>query len=71
MTPEIQTVGNLKNGLAFGNHGSVAKYGGEVRTKVATEVALGRAIVFPVTQAKEIVELRISPIGVVEGKEKL
>ena len=35
------------------------------------DIALGRAIVFPVTRAKDTVGLRISPVGVVEEKEKL
>jgi len=41
------------------------KHWGEVLKKVATDVALGRTIVFPVTQAQEIRVLRISPVGVV------
>ena len=39
--------------------------------KAATEVAMGKTIVFPVTQTHEIRGLRISPVGVVEEKEKL
>lgn len=50
---------------------SARTYGGEIIKKVATEVATGRTIVFPVMQAQEIRRLQISPFGVVEGKEKL
>lgn len=42
---------------------------GEFWTDGETDVALGRAILFPVTQAKEIVGLQISRIGVVEEKK--
>lgn len=37
-------------------------------TKPALDVALGRAIVSPVAQAKKIVGLRISPVVVVEER---
>lgn len=40
--------------------------GREVLTKAATDVAIGRALVFPVTRAKEIMGFQISPVGVVE-----
>lgn len=38
---------------------------------MATDVILGRTIVFAVTPAKEVVGLRLSPVGVVEEKEKM
>lgn len=40
-------------------------------TKVITYMAMVRTIVFLVTQAHEIRELRILPVGVVEEKDKL
>lgn len=46
-------------------------YGQEVLAKAAAEVASRKPIVFPVTKAKNITGLQISPIGVVEEKEKL
>lgn len=45
------------------------KYRAGCLTKTATDVALDRAIVFPVPQVNEIVGIRLSPVGVVE-KEK-
>ena len=68
---DIRTGGDLASELAYGNHRSAAKYGEEVIAKAAADVALGRAVVFPVTRAEDIVGLRISPLGVVEEKEKL
>lgn len=38
---------------------------------MAADVALGKAIVFPVAQAKEIARLRVSPVRVIEEKKKL
>lgn len=71
MSVNIKTGSNLENERAYGNHRSAAKYRGEVPTKVATDVALGRAIVFTVAQAKDTVGLRISLVGAVEKREKL
>ena len=39
------------------------KYLGEILTKVATDVALGKAIVFSVAPAKEIVGIRNHRLG--------
>lgn len=44
------------------------KVSGKRLTKPALDVALGRAIVSPVVQAKKIVGLRISPVVVVEER---
>lgn len=53
----------MKNEVGYGNHRSVAKYGGEMVKIAVTDLA--------VTQAKETVELwTSSPVGVVEEKEK-
>lgn len=65
---EMQTEGNSKNELAHRNYRSTTKYWGEVLTKAVTNVALGRAKVFSVVQAKEIVRLWISPVGMMEKK---
>ena len=40
--------------LAYENHRSALKHRGEVLWKVATDVAIGRTIVFPATQAHEV-----------------
>lgn len=60
----------MESELEYGNHKSAAKYGGDVHKKAATDVVLGRTVVFPVTQAREIRRLRIPPVGVLE-KEKV
>lgn len=38
---------------------------------MSTDVVISRTIVFPVTQALDERELQISPVAVVEEKEKL
>ena len=68
---DIRTGGDLASELAYGNHRSAAKYGEEAIAEEVADFALGRAIVFPVTRAKDIVGLRISPLEVVEEEEKL
>lgn len=62
---------NSESELKYGHHRSAAKYREEVLRKAATDVAQGKTIVFPVTQAQEIRELRILPVGVIVEKEKL
>lgn len=39
--------------------------------KVVTDGAMGKIIMFPVTQAQQIKGLPISPVGMMEEKEKL
>ena len=53
----------MGNELAYGNHWSALKHGEEVLKKAASEVAMGRTIVFPVTQAQEVKGLRINQLG--------
>ena len=65
---EIGAGGSLGNELAYGNHRSALKCGGEILKKAATDLAMARTIVFPVTQAQETTGLRISPVGVVGRK---
>lgn len=67
---EIRTGDEMARKLAYGNHRSGAKYGGKELANEAANVAFGRAIVFPITLAKDIVGLRIFPIRVKEEKEK-
>ena len=71
VSAETWAGGNLQSELENWNHRSALKYGEEVLNKATTDVAMGRTIVFPVTQAQEIKGLRISPVGVVEEKTKL
>lgn len=47
--------------MVYGKHRGAAKNRGAFLTTVATNVALGRPIVFPVKQVMDIVGLRISP----------
>lgn len=57
----------MDNELTFGNYRGRSK--GKVATKAAADVARGRALVFPITWAKEIVRLRISPVGWWRGRK--
>lgn len=68
---QLHTGDKLDRKLMHGNHRSEAKCGEEVLTKAAVDVARGKASVFPVTQAKEIMGLRISSVEVVEATKKL
>ena len=56
--------------LAYENHRSAHKHRGEVLRKAATDVAMGLTNVFTTTQEHEVEGLRISPVEVVEEKEK-
>lgn len=47
----------MEKEITYENHRSVQRYRGKDLTNVATGVSLGRAIAFPVTQAKRIVGL--------------
>lgn len=49
---EIQEGYSFESELAYGNHCYLAKYGAEVLTKVAADIAFARSIVFPVTREK-------------------
>ena len=67
---EVGAGGNLGSELAYGNHRRALKHRGEVLRKAATDVAMGRTIAFPAAQAHEVEGLRISPVGVVEERER-
>lgn len=69
MPAEIQTEGDLESELTYGNIRRVAKCGGEVLTKATVDIGPGRAIVFPVTRAKDILGLRIPLVGVAVKKK--
>ena len=68
---EVGAGGNLGSELAYENHRGALKHRGEVLRKAATDVAMGRTIVFPATQEHEVEGLPISSVGVVDEKEKL
>ena len=68
---EVGAGGNLGSELAYGNHKNALKHRGEVLEKAAMDVSMGRTIVLPAAQAQEVEGLRISPVGVVEEREKL
>ena len=48
---EFWVGGNMEIELEQENHRCTEKYGGEALKNAATDVAMGRTIVFPVTQA--------------------
>ena len=67
----VKQGGDLQREVAYGNHRSVEKHEAEVFRKAMLDVALGRAMVFKVEEAGCIDGIRISPVGVVEEKEKI
>lgn len=50
--------GNLKSAQDYGNHRSATKYGGDVLRKAATDMALGRTIVFLVMQITSVTAIK-------------
>lgn len=66
-----QAGGSLEGDLAYANHRGAAKYGQEVLTKAAVDVALRGANVFSVTGAKNVIELWLSRVEVVEKETSL
>lgn len=65
------TSGGLRQELAHGNHRSARKYEGEVLRTAMTNVALSRAMVFKAEEVERTDGLHVSPVGVVEAKEKI
>ena len=63
--------GDLTKELEYGNHSSASTFDEAVWEKAVADVAWGRAIVFPKEQAGQVPGLRVSPIGVVEEREKI
>ena len=58
--------GNLAAELAYGNHPSVYNHRCAIFDKIVSDVVLGRAIVFDAQFIREILGVRVSPLGVVE-----
>ena len=62
---------NLTKGLTYGNHTSAQKFQVAVWENAVADVARGCAIVFPKEQAGQVEGLRVSPVRVVEEREKI
>ena len=60
----VNGVGDLKAALQYSNHSSIDQYTGHFVAKVAEDVRLGRAFIFPREMASRIPGLRVSPVGV-------
>lgn len=58
--------GDLEAELAYGNHPSILKHTEKIVAKIASDVVLGRALVFDVKFISEVLGVRVSPLGVVE-----
>ena len=61
----VERGGDLTAELAYGNHPSVVSHEGAIHDKVCSDVAHGRALVFPLRFAAEISGLRVSPLAVI------
>ena len=57
-------VGDLDAALVYGNHSSIGPYEENITSKIADDVRLGRALVFPREAADRIPGLHVSPLGV-------
>ena len=67
----VNGVGDLKAALQYSNHSSVDQYTGHFVAKVAEDVRLGRAFIFPREMASHIPGLRVSPVGVAASATKV
>lgn len=65
----VKPGGHLQAEIDYGNHPSTEGHADTIRAKVVQDVANGRALVFNRASAHEIRRLRISPLGVVEGRK--
>lgn len=63
--------GDLPAAVAYGNHSSASRFSPESLEKIAEDVALGRAFVFPREVAAQIPGLRVSPLTVAESPSKI
>ena len=63
--------GDLGAALQYCNHSSVAPYASTVVAKIADDVRLGRAFVFPRETAGRTPGLRVSPLGVTVSPSKI
>ena len=67
----VNGVGDLKAALQYSNHNSINQYTGHFVAKVAEDVRLGRAFIFPREMASRIPGLRVSPVGVAVSATKV
>ena len=63
---DVRPGGNLDEELAYRNHPSVRAHTDRIAEKIISDVVLGRAIVFDIKFVREVLGLRVSPLGVVE-----
>ena len=63
---DVETGGCLEAEVAYGNHSSILAHKPKIMDKIVSDVVLGRALVFDVQFIREILGLRVSPVGVVE-----
>jgi len=63
---DVQAGGCLTDEMAYGNHSSARAHTQQIVDKIVSDVILGRALVFDVAFIREILGLRVSPLGVVE-----
>ena len=68
---EVGGAGDLDAALRYGNHGSIGPYEDNIVSKIAEDVRLGRAFVFPREAADQIPGLRVSPLGVAVSPSKI
>lgn len=63
---DVKDGGNIEAELAYGNQSSVAPHSSKILEKTISDVVLGRALVFDVKFIREILGVRVSPLGVVD-----
>ena len=63
--------GDLSAALQYGNHRSIVPYEGNILCKIADDVRLGRAFVFPWETADRVPGLLVSPLGVTVSPAKI
>ena len=67
----VNGVGDLKAALQYSNHSSIDQYTGHFVAKVAEDVRLRRAFIFPREMASRIPGLRVYPVGVAVSATKV
>ena len=68
---QVAQVGDLKAALQYSNHSSIDQYTRHFVAKVAEDVRLERAFIFPRERASRIPGLRVSPVGVAVSATKV
>ena len=58
--------GNPEDELAYGNHPSVSDHRDEISYRIISDVVIGHALVFDAKCIREILRLRVFPLGNVE-----